>query len=71
MKIETKATRAGSYYGRPVWRGHYRITGLGTGFEIGWTIACNKQGLPIAYETKEAALTGAEVCAKDTHWKKS
>lgn len=66
MKIEMKATRAGCYEGMPVWRGRYRVTEMGTGFEIGWTLAVNWEGRPIAYADKESALAGARVCAEDT-----
>ena len=65
MKIETKATRAGSYEGRPIWRGRYRITETGTGFDLGWTLATNQDGRAIAYCDSDSAHAGATVCAED------
>lgn len=64
MKIETRAYRSGSYRGQPVWRGKYRITEIGKGFEVGWTLATNNSGFPISYEDKEAAEIGAKVCGE-------
>lgn len=66
MKIETKAIRARPYEGLPVWRGKYRITETGTGFDIGWSAASNADGKPIAYADIESALAGARVCAQET-----
>lgn len=64
MKIETKARKSGYYQGRQVWRGKFRITETGTGFDIGWCAASNANGEPIAYEDRESALNGAKVCGE-------
>lgn len=64
MKIETKAYRSGYYGGLPVWRGKFRVLQLSDGFEVGWCLATNTQGLPIAYSDKETALAGARLCGE-------
>jgi hypothetical protein len=59
--MTTRATRAGSYEGKPVWHGLYQIDGQ-------WRTAKNSDDKPLAYTSEETALAGAKLFAS-TAWK--
>jgi hypothetical protein len=61
--VKTKATKTGYHHGRSIWYGHYRIIGIGRGFEIGWTAATNLDGKLIPFEDAASAKAGAKECA--------